>query len=284
MVKRTTPYNVQDIFQKLTYESDGYSLPYRLYVPKSYDCGETYPLMVFLHGAGERGTDNEVQIKHLQTLFDDPTSPVYDAIVIAPQCPWDSQWVLTPWGEGNYDISDVPESRQLECVCAVIDEITDCYNVDLDRVYITGLSMGGFGSWDLLARHGARFAAGMPICGGGAPAYANLLARIPIRTFHGSDDDAVPVNGTRQMYAAIRRAGGDMIDYTEFDGEGHCIWDAVYADRDNIDWLFRQTRLARRLKAEKKAKIAKIAAAGGAGALLSVILVILGMKNKKNKK
>jgi len=284
MVKRTTPYNVKDVFVKHTYESDGYSLPYLLYIPKSYDCGEMYPLMVFLHGAGERGNDNQAQLTHgLQDMFNDPASPVYDCIIIAPQCPTNSQWVLTPWAEGNYLIYNTPESRELECVCELMDEITDCYNVDTDRVYITGLSMGGFGTWDLLARHGARFAAGMPVCGGGDPTYAKLLSRIPIRTFHGSDDPVVPANGTRQMYAAVRRAGGELIDYTEFDGEGHGIWGDVYSDRDNVDWLFRQSRLARRLKAEKKAKITKIAAAGGAGAILSVILVMLGMKKKKKK-
>ena len=166
MVKRTVPYNVKDVFVKHTYESDGYTLPYLLYVPKSYDCGEMYPLMIFLHGAGERGDDNQAQLVHgLQSMFDDPTSPVYDSIIIAPQCPVNSQWVLTPWAEGNYLIYNTPESKELESVCAVMDEITDCYNVDTDRVYITGLSMGGFGTWDLLARHGARFAAGMPVCG-----------------------------------------------------------------------------------------------------------------------
>lgn len=285
MVKRTVPYNVKDVFVKHTYESNGYTLPYLLYVPKSYDCGEMYPLMIFLHGAGERGDDNQAQLVHgLQSMFDDPTSPVYDSIIIAPQCPVNSQWVLTPWAEGNYLIYNTPESKELESVCAVMDEITDCYNVDTDRVYITGLSMGGFGTWDLLARHGARFAAGMPVCGGGDPTYAKLLSRIPIRTFHGSEDGAVPVNGTRQMYAAIRREGGELIDYTEFDGAGHGIWGDVYSDRENIDWLFSQSRLARRLKAEKKAKITKIAAAGGAGAVLTVLLILLGMKKKKLKK
>ncbi len=283
MVKRTRVYNVNDLFEKRCYEENGYTLQYRLYIPKAYDCGEKYPLVVFLHGAGERGSDNEAQLKQaVQVMFNDPTSPIYDSIVIAPQCPQISQWVLTPWVEGNYPACDVPESRELECVCAVMDEITGEYNVDRDRVYVTGLSMGGFGTWDLLSRHGARFAAGMPICGGGDPAYAKLLTRIPIRTFHGSEDDAVPVNGTRRMYAAIRRAGGENIDYTEFDGAGHHIWDMVYGDRDNIDWLFSHTLADRRKKAKKKAVIGKIAAVGGAGAVLSLVFVIL--KNKKKKK
>lgn len=280
-VTRTHPYDVKTVFEARTYENNGFTLPYRLYIPKNYDCGERYPLLVFLHGAGERGSDNESQLKiAIQKMFNDPDSPVYDAIVLAPQCPEGDQWVMTPWANGNYRIADVPESRELECVCAIMDEIREYYNVDDDRIYITGLSMGGFGSWDLLARHGARFAAGMPICGGGDPSYAKLLKRIPIRTFHGSADSAVPVDGTRAMFAAIRRAGGETIDYTEFDGMGHNVWDTVYNEQDNIRWLFSQSLAERRKKAERNAKIKKAAAAGGVGAVLSILLVLLNRKKK----
>ena len=286
MVKstRTHAYDVNVVFEKRTYTEDGASLPYRIYIPKNYDCGERYPMLVFLHGAGERGTDNEKQMIHgLQDMFNDPASPIYDSIVIAPQCPEDSQWVLTPWANGNYSIADTPESRQLELVCRIMDDVKDYCNVDEDRVYVTGLSMGGFGTWDLLARHGARFAAGMPVCGGGDQAYAKLLKRIPIRTFHGSEDDAVPVKGTRMMYASIKNEGGENIDYTEFDGCGHGIWGMVYSDRENIDWLYSQSREGRRKKAEKAAKIKKAAAAGGAGSVLAVLLILLGVKKSKKK-
>ncbi|MGN1346084.1 MAG: alpha/beta hydrolase-fold protein [Eubacteriales bacterium] len=285
-VKRTTPYNVQEIFRKCEYTSDGYTLPYRIYIPKNYDCGERYPLLLFLHGAGERGCDNESQLNvGLCRLFDDVESPVYDAIVVAPQCPADTQWVLTPWENGNYTIENTPESRALECVCGILDECRDCYNIDDDRVYVTGLSMGGFGTWDLLARHGARFAAGVPICGGGDPARAKMLTRIPIWTFHGSEDPAVPVAGTRAMFAAIKREGGEQIGYTEFDGAGHGIWDAVYTDRSVIDWLFAQSREERRKKAELRSKITKTAAFAGGGALsLALIILNLSRKRKKNGK
>ncbi|MBQ3708600.1 MAG: phospholipase [Clostridia bacterium] len=282
-VKRTQTYKVGDIFAARKFENNGFTLPYRIYVPKNYDCGERYPLLVFLHGAGERGTENERQLIHMQYLFNDPDSPVYDSIVLAPQCPEDSQWVLVPWENGNYSIEETPESPGLEALCLLIDECRDFYNVDDDRIYVTGLSMGGFGTWDLLSRHGARFAAGIPICGGGDPSYANLLKRIPIRTFHGSEDGAVPVAGTRAMFAAIRQAGGTLIDYTEFDGEGHGIWDKVYEDREVVDWLYAQSLAERRKAAEKKGKIVKAAAVGGGGALLTAFLVALGLKNKKKK-
>ncbi len=281
---RTTPYIVKDTFEKREITRGDYTLRYRLYIPKNYDCGEKYPLLVFLHGAGERGEDNTAQLIHgLQNMFNDVTSPVYDSIIIVPQCPVDSQWALTPWELGNYDTNAVPESRELEMVCAAIDEVMEFANVDEDRVYITGLSMGGFGTWDMLQRHGARFAAGMPVCGGGDPRYARLLKRIPIRTFHGSEDGAVPVKGTRQMYAAIKSEGGELIDYTEFDGDGHGIWDRVYNDRDNIDWLFSQSRADRRIAAEKRKKLEKTVTIGGIGAAVAAVAVVLGVKSRKKK-
>ena len=283
-VKRTQAYKVEDIFMARKFENNGFVLPYRIYIPKNYDCGECYPLLVFLHGAGERGNDNEKQIKlFVQDLFDDVESPVYDSIVLVPQCPEDSQWVLTPWTE-NYVIDETPESPALETLCMLIDECRDFYNIDDDRMYVTGLSMGGYGTWDLLSRHGARFAAGIPICGGGDPSYANLLKRIPIRTYHGSEDESVPVSNTRQMFAAIKRAGGELIDYTEFDGCGHNVWDMVYTDREVIDWLYSQDLKARRAKAEKKDKIKKTVAFAGASTALSAILVLLGVKKAMKKK
>lgn len=283
-VKRTVPYNVQDVFKKAEYTSDGYTLPYRIYIPKNYDCGERYPLVLFLHGAGERGDDNEKQLNAgIKRAFEDVTSPIYDSIVIAPQCPVGAQWVMTPWEKGNYVIDNVPESRELECVCGILDECIDYYNVDTDRVYVTGLSMGGFGTWDMLARHGSRFAAGMPICGGGDPGRAKYLKRIPIWTFHGSADGDVPVAGTRAMFSAIKREGGEDIGYTEFDGAGHNVWDSVYTDRQVIDWLFSQSREERRKKAEMRSKVTKAAAVAGGGAL-SLALIILNASKKKGGK
>lgn len=282
-VKRNQPYNVNEVFQKELYTKDGYTMPYRLYIPKNYDCGVMYPVLIFLHGAGGRGCDNEGQLisEMPQAMFNDTESPIYDSIVILPQCPAEKQWVYTPWEKGNYSTSQVEESREIEAVLDILDNVTEIYNVDLDRVYVTGLSMGGFGTWDLLMRHGARFAAGLPVCGGGDPTYAKLLTRIPIKTFHGSEDDAIPVTSTRIMYASIMKEGGENISYTEFDGAGHDVWKNIYTDPAVIRWLFAQSREERRLKAEKKAKLKKtaLAAGGGVGVILSVLWLI--MKKKK---
>ncbi len=281
---RTNTYDVNVVFQKKEITRDGYTLKYRLYIPKNYDCGEKYPLMVFLHGAGERGDDNEAQLIHgLQNMFNDITSPVYDSVIIVPQCPADARWVEHSWADGGYSVADTPESKELEMVCATIDEIRDFCNIDDDRVYVTGLSMGGYGTWDLLTRHGSRFAAGMPICGGADVACAKYLTRIPIRVFHGSADEAVPVRASREIYAAIRLAGGENISYTEFEGCGHNVWDMVYSDRRNIDWLYSQSRRERREAAEKRAKVTKAATVGGVGAAIATVLFLFGRKKKKKK-
>ena len=227
-VKRNEPYDVTKAFRKAVYTTESLSLPYGIYIPKNYDCGEVYPLLVFLHGAGERGNDNHLQLTvALQKMFDDPTSPVYDSIVIAPQCPDNEQWVNVPFDCGNYSVAETPESVWLEAVCGIIRDCICDYNIDRNRIYITGISMGGYGTWDMLCRHGNRIAAGMPVCGGGDPTYARRLKNIPIRTFHGSEDGAVPPEGTRKMFAALKKAGSTSVSYTELDGMSHGIWDTV---------------------------------------------------------
>ena len=288
-VERNEPYDVNSVFEKKEFTRNGYTLRYRLYIPRNYDCGEMYPLALFLHGAGERGSDNEKQMTvALPTIFADPSSPVYDSIVMAPQCPEGRQWVASDYETGTYSIADTPETAVLENTLAALDEVIKEYNVDVDRIYVTGISMGGYGTWDLLSRHGARFAAGMPICGGGDPSYAKLLKRIPIRTFHGNADPAVPVSGTRKMFASIRKAGGENISYTEFDGWSHNVWDKAYSDTSNFVWMFEQSLVERKKEAEKKSKIKKLATAGGvAGVLVSLAVFFLGSKKnnkKKNKK
>ena len=222
--------------------SDGTTMPYRLYVPKDYDAKKTYPLLVVLHGAGERGKDNEAQLKHaLLQMFNVENSPVRDAIVLAPQCPEGQQWVDTPWASGNYSTAKVKESNELAGVMEIIDELWYEYTIDDDRIYAMGLSMGGFGTWDLLSRHSDVFAAGVPICGGGDPEMAEVLVDVPIKTFHGSADTSVPVAGTREMAEALENAGSEVFTYEEFEGQGHGIWNTVAARADVINWLFEQS-------------------------------------------
>ena len=276
------PVNMDKDFSKeMLVSEDGYTLPYRLYIPKNYDCGVLYPVMLFMHGAGERGCDNESQIRvALPHVFNDPESPAYNSIIIAPQCPADKQWVYTPWAKGCYSVSDVTESRECQAVIEILKNVVAEYNVDKTRIYVTGLSMGGFGTWDLLTRHPGIFAAGMPVCGGGDPSQAKVLAEIPIRTFHGLLDDAVPTEGTREMYAAIKAQGLGRIRYTEFENGLHNIWDDVYSNRNNVNWLFSNVK---RAKAKKMPAVnyKHVGIAGAAAVLAGAALLIL--KNKKKK-
>lgn len=226
-----------------TTKANGQKLVYRLYVPSNYDPEKEYPLVVVLHGAGERGTDNEAQFgNYILDLFRHKTSPIHDAIVLAPQCPTNNQWVDTPWANGNYSTATVKESDELQTVMKVLEGLRTTYSVDDDRIYATGLSMGGFGTWDLLMRHSDVFAAGMPICGGGDVSKAAELAKIPIRTFHSSNDGIVPSSGTRAMAEAIGANNPVDFAYTEFDSSDHGCWATVGQDLANIEWLFAQSK------------------------------------------
>jgi len=280
---------IMEKFRREMYTADdGYTMPYRLYIPENYDCGEQYPLVLFLHGAGERGDNNESQIAvGLPYLFSWDESPVYNAIVVAPQCPTDCQWVNIPWIQSSFDRKNVKESRELQAVLAILQEVMGFCNVDSDRVYVTGLSMGGFGTFDLLARHGSLFAAGVTVCGGCDPhTDAKNLSRIPIWSFHGSVDNVVPPMGSRLMYARIRNLGGDKIRYTEYSGMDHGIWNNAYSDREMVSWLFAQSRYERRMLAEKRARQKKTAAiiAGGIGAAAVTTAVVACHMHSKKKK
>lgn len=233
-----------EIFEAHTFlASDGTCLPYRLYVPYDYDASRNYPVLLFLHGAGERGADNLKQLNlMLPDLFRNRSgTPLTDAIIVAPQCPNEPErWVDTSWLDGNYSTDQVKISNELSAVMELLGKISSEYSVDADRRYVMGLSMGGFGTWDLLMRYPDYFAAGIPICGGADPARAAQLACMPVWTFHGSADAVVPVSGTREMVAALKAAGSTCIRYEEFEGEGHVIWGTVAARKDVINWLFEQ--------------------------------------------
>lgn len=223
--------------------ADGSALPYRLFIPEDYSAAREYPLLVFLHGAGERGEDNTVQLKHvLPRLFADPASPIRGAIVVCPQCPAGQQWVNTPWAQGSYVLDSIPESAALSAVVQLIAALRTEFSVDEKRIYAMGISMGGFGTWDLLMRHTELFAAAIPVCGGADPSRAESLKNTPIRTFHGLCDAVVPSHGTAKMAKALKDAG--CVDFAvEYPEEwDHNVWDYAAAKAGLMDWLFRQSR------------------------------------------
>lgn len=233
---------VVELFAAKTFTAaDRTRLPYRIYVPSNYDPAKQYPVLVFLHGAGERGNDNTAQLVHvIGNLFNQKDSPVHDAIVICPQCPSNNQWVDTPWANGSYSLANVPQSNESKAVVELLDQIAKTYSTDSDRYYAMGISMGGFGTWDLVMRYPDKFAAAVPICGGADPSMAEVLKDFPIYTAHGSADPTVPVAGTREMVEALQSAGSTVVIYEEKAGKGHDVWTEFSQQTEVLEWLFTQ--------------------------------------------
>lgn len=220
-----------------------YSMPYRLFVPTGYNANTSYPLVLFLHGAGERGTDNNAHIESsrgAKLWAETANQASYPCFVIAPQCPANKQWVNTNWSLGSYSITNIPMSTELKMVKDIIETLQTQYNIDASRLFITGLSMGGYGTWDFILRYPTMFKAAVPICGAGDPSKASLISTIPLRVFHSSDDNIVPVAGSRDMVNAINAVGPNTRTkfYTEYTDQGHFSWTNAYNTSDLVSWLF----------------------------------------------
>jgi predicted peptidase len=209
---------------------------YQLFLPKSYTAtGKKLPMIFFLHGRGEsNGPLSLVKKWGPPRLADLDANFPY--IVVSPQCPRKEQW---------------KDDRQQNILIGLLDEIVKKYNVDTDRIYLTGLSMGGYGSWTLAAGHPERFAAVAPICGGGKPEDAGKLKNIPIWVFHGDLDSAVSFARSKTMVDAIKKAGGKQVRFTTLEFYGHNCWSATYASPNLYAWFNRQTASANKKRAEK---------------------------------
>ena len=229
--------DINEVASFNTYKNTNTVLPYRLILPDNYDDNKSYPLIFFFHGAGERGNDNKLQFFHLvQYIYDNAPE---DCIIVAPQCPLNNQWVDTPWSNGAYSTDTVAESNEMIAVMELLEDLEAKYSVDTDRIYAIGLSMGGFATWDIITRHNDVIAAAIPICGGGDPDKADLLKDTPIFTFHAVNDTSVPYMGTKLTVNAIKRAGGDKIEYTEYATGGHGIWNQAIQTNGLLEKLFK---------------------------------------------
>ncbi len=212
------------------------SIPYRLYSPTGATVpGTSFPLILFLHGNGERGTNNTSQVtSHIQGLIDATVTGPYAAYVLAPQAPsggQSTQWTNISYPTGSYSnptLSSPTITTPLKLALDLVEQFAATHNVDRSRIYITGLSMGGYGTWDAIARRPDLFAAAAPLSGGGNTALAETYADIPIWAFHGSVDGTVPPSGSRNTITAIQNAGGTEERYTEIAGGGHGPWAPIY--------------------------------------------------------
>jgi predicted peptidase len=169
----------------------------------------------------------------------DENMEAHPCFVIAPQCPGNQMWVDVPW---SLDSHTMPEKATpgMRSTLELLDQTAADYSIDKNRIYVTGLSMGGFGAWDIVQRYPKKFAAAVPICGGGDTAEAKTIKDVPIWAFHGDKDTAVKTSRSRDMIAAIKKAGGDA-KYTEYKGVGHNSWSRTYANKEVYDWLFKQS-------------------------------------------
>lgn len=236
-----SPLRSADEYEARTYHApDGATLQYRLLTPKNYDKTRKYPLVLFLHGAGERGSDNALQLKHGASVFLKPeVREKYECFVVAPQCPSEQKWTDIDWKNGGAVPSEASGPTRL--TLAALDGLTKEFGVDPERLYVTGLSMGGYGTWDHICRSPERWAGAVPICGGGDKKSAARAKGVAVWAFHGDADDAVPVERTREMIEALRAAGAHPL-YSEYPGIRHDSWTQAYQEPELLPWLFAQRR------------------------------------------
>lgn len=218
-------------------------LRYRLYIPADYSADQAYPLLVYLNGAGSRGTDNEKQLANLAPLINPLIdNPDYPCIVAVPQLPGDKQWVNTDWTLGSYDQTRVAESDSLKMLMGMIGDLQKTYAVDANRLYLMGQSFGGYGTWDAITRYPDTFAAAIPLCGAGDPAKAEAIKDMPLLVLHGTGDGSVPVSGSQEMVAALRQAGS-RVTYLEYEDADHYIQRRLFEQPDIwLPWLFAQSK------------------------------------------
>ena len=221
--------------------ANGGLLRYRILPPATLEAGRRYPLVLFLHGAGERGEDNAMQLVWgVWPLVSYMKQKGIEGYVIAPQCPAGKQWVDTPWSLPAHKMPEKP-SEPMSLVMELLDKTVNELPIDSGRVRVTGISMGGYGTWDIVQRRPDFFAAAMPVCGGGDSTLAWKIRSVPIWTFHGDKDSAVPVVRSRQMVSALWQCDGN-VRYREYPGVGHGCWIQTYSDNKVLDWFFSQSK------------------------------------------
>jgi predicted peptidase len=243
-----SPYS--NLFEKDSLVKEGKKLPYRLMKPKNFDASKHYPLHITLHGAPERGTNNEAQVGASSVCVApwalDSERTARPAFVFAPQCPPDQEWVGVHWNDCGAKLPPVASMAWPgRFVLDVIDTLCRKFpSIDTNRIYISGGSMGGVGTWYLCQYRPDRFAAAFPQCGSGDTTLPmSFVNKIPVWTFAGSKDSVTPYWATRAMIAAIKRAGGNPI-YTEIAGEGHTV-SLIGGAAANLAvhvWLFSQLK------------------------------------------
>jgi acetyl esterase/lipase len=228
--------------------AEGKTLPYRILYPENYDKTKKYPLLLFLHGAGERGNDNEIQLTHGAKLFlKEDNRKNFPAIIILPQCPAESFWASVKLDRSTQPFKidfDYTAEPQWPLVAAnvLVKKTINEEGVDKSKVYISGLSMGGMGTFESVYRYPDLYAAALPICGGGdTKSYDKRTSKTAFWVFHGDADAVVDVKLSRDMVGKLKTLR-TAVKYTEYPGVNHNSWDNAFAEPDYLKWMFSQKR------------------------------------------
>jgi predicted peptidase len=228
--------------ENFVYKND--TLNYRILKPLNYNPNEQYPVHLFLHGSGERGNDNSSQLTHGGKLFlKKENREKYNSWVIFPQCSENDRWPSLSSDQWNnsFDNKVSKPNKSLGLVIRLMDEFIEKKQVDKHRIYVSGLSMGGMGTFEILFRRPNMFAAATPICGNGIPQLAKLYAnKVPVWIFHGSDDNVVSPKYSLAMAKAIIEAGGSP-KMTLYENTGHESWNNAFAEKDFLKWIHSKT-------------------------------------------
>jgi len=234
-------------YEKKQFVTSAGDLPYRILLPKDYKKSKSYPLILFLHGSGERGNDNEQQLTHGAQLFlKKDIREDYPAIVVFPQCPEELSWNNTkyvPTDDGYAVIypKTIEYNAQQNLLEGLIEYLKSSYPIDEKRLYVGGLSMGSMGTLELVRRNPTMFAAAIAICGAADPMAAAALEKTPLSIFHGGADTVIPASGSEALYKALKPFNAD-VRFTIYHGVGHDSWTNAFNEPDLLVWLFSKSR------------------------------------------
>jgi len=236
--KKTSQYEAMNFTA-----ADGHDLPYRILLPENYSKVKDYPLLVFLHGSGERGNDNTKQLAHISSNFlTEDFRKNYPAIIVFPQCAESDTWSPVDEVDGKWFVGQAQNATpSMQALTELLDELIVKYPIQRNRMYVAGLSMGGFGTMELLNRMPETFAAAVSICGGGNRRMVHKYIEVPIWLFHGAKDPVVPVDLSREL--ATEFNGRNMeYNYTEYPDGGHDVWNKAWDEPKLIPWIFSKKR------------------------------------------
>ncbi len=210
------------------------TLPYQFYISAGIDSSKTYPLIIWLHGKGERGNDNKKQLTLIKKWLPDSLDKSYPGFILAPQCAADKMWSKYDKLADRITFDTITPEIQ-KSIISLMDELGKIYPIDTNRIYIMGISMGGFGVFDMITRYPDRFASAIPICGGGDPEMIEVLIKTPIWAFHGEKDVVVDQRHTVQI---MKKIVDDEHILTLYSGIGHDCWNKAFKEKNLIKWLF----------------------------------------------